>query len=287
MGLVMGIAERIHVLDFGRKIAEGTPDEVQREPRGDRGVPGRRADRGVTPAGRVLPLLELRDVEARYGEIRALHGITLSVDDGDFVAILGANGAGKTTTLRAISGTVKATGEVIFEGSKIFHRTPEAMARRGVAHVPEGRGTFATLSVLDNLRLGAWTQRGDVAAGSRARVRVLPAALRTARAAGRHALGRRAADARTRPRDDGEAAAAAARRAVARARSGRGARDLRHAAADEREAARRSSSSSRTRRSRSTRPSTCSCSRPGASCTAARRPSLRADESVRKAYLGY
>jgi branched-chain amino acid transport system ATP-binding protein len=107
-----------------------------------------------------LPLLELRDLEARYGEIRALHGVSLSVDDGDFVAILGANGAGKTTTLRAISGTVKTTGDVILEGSKVFRRTPEAMARRGVAHVPEGRGTFATLSVLDNLRLGAWTQRG-------------------------------------------------------------------------------------------------------------------------------
>jgi branched-chain amino acid transport system ATP-binding protein len=107
-----------------------------------------------------LPLLELRDVEARYGEIRALHGVTLSVDEGDFVAILGANGAGKTTTLRAISGTVKTTGEVWLDGSKLFRRTPEAMARRGVVHVPEGRGTFTTLSVLDNLRLGAWTQRG-------------------------------------------------------------------------------------------------------------------------------
>jgi len=107
-----------------------------------------------------LPLLELRDVEARYGEVRALHGVTLSVDDGDFVAILGANGAGKTTTLRAISGTVKTTGELLFEGARLFRRTPEAMARRGVAHVPEGRGTFVSLSVLDNLRLGAWTQRG-------------------------------------------------------------------------------------------------------------------------------
>jgi branched-chain amino acid transport system ATP-binding protein len=107
-----------------------------------------------------LPLLELRDVEARYGDVRALHGVTLSIDDGDFVAILGANGAGKTTTLRAISGTVKTTGEVFLEGTKLFRRTPEGMARRGVAHVPEGRGTFATLSVLDNLHLGAWTQRG-------------------------------------------------------------------------------------------------------------------------------
>ena len=103
-----------------------------------------------------MALLELRDVEARYGEIRALHGVTLSVGEGDFVALLGANGAGKTTTLRAISGTVRTSGDVLLDGQKVFRRTPEAMARRGIAHVPEGRGTFSTLSVLDNLRLGAW-----------------------------------------------------------------------------------------------------------------------------------
>jgi branched-chain amino acid transport system ATP-binding protein len=107
-----------------------------------------------------LPLLELRGVDARYGQIHALHDVTLTVDEGDFVAILGANGAGKTTTLRAVSGTVKTSGEILFEGARVFRRTPEGMARRGIAHVPEGRGTFTTLSVLDNLRLGAWTQRG-------------------------------------------------------------------------------------------------------------------------------
>jgi branched-chain amino acid transport system ATP-binding protein len=107
-----------------------------------------------------LSLLELRDVEARYGEIRALHGVTLTVEEGDVVAILGANGAGKTTTLRAISGSVKSSGDVLLDGEKVFRRTPESMARRGVTHVPEGRGTFASLSVLDNLRLGAWVQRG-------------------------------------------------------------------------------------------------------------------------------
>jgi branched-chain amino acid transport system ATP-binding protein len=107
-----------------------------------------------------LSLLELRAVEARYGEIRALHGVSLTVDEGDFVAILGANGAGKTTTLRAVSGTVKTTGDVVFDGAKLARRTPESMARRGVAHVPEGRGTFPTMSVLENLRLGAWVQRG-------------------------------------------------------------------------------------------------------------------------------
>jgi branched-chain amino acid transport system ATP-binding protein len=113
-----------------------------------------------TGCERGLSLLELRDVGARYGAIRALHGVTLTVEEGDFVAILGANGAGKTTTLRAISGTVNTTGEVLLDGRKVFRRTPESMARQGVAHVPEGRGTFATLSVLDNLRLGAWVQRG-------------------------------------------------------------------------------------------------------------------------------
>ena len=107
-----------------------------------------------------MSLLELRDVDARYGEIHALHGVTLTVAEGGFVAILGANGAGKTTTLRAISGTVKTSGDVLIDGHKLFRRTPESMARRGVTHVPEGRGTFATLSVLDNLRLGAWVQRG-------------------------------------------------------------------------------------------------------------------------------
>ena len=110
-----------------------------------------------------MSLLELRDVEARYGEVRALHGVSLTIDDGDFVAILGANGAGKTTTLRAISGTVKSTGQIVFEGEPLHRRSPEGMARRGVAHVPEGRGTFASLSVFDNLRLGAWTQRGQSA----------------------------------------------------------------------------------------------------------------------------
>jgi len=107
-----------------------------------------------------LSILELRGVEARYGQIRALHDVSLVIDEGDFVAILGANGAGKTTTLRAVSGTVKTSGDVLLDGSKVHRRTPEAMARRGVAHVPEGRGTFTPLPVLDNLKLGAWVQRG-------------------------------------------------------------------------------------------------------------------------------
>jgi branched-chain amino acid transport system ATP-binding protein len=90
----------------------------------------------------------------------ALRGVSLTVDEGDFVAVLGANGAGKTTTLRAVSGTVRTSGEVLLDGEPVFRRRPERMAKLGVAHVPEGRGTFASLSVLENLRLGAWVRRG-------------------------------------------------------------------------------------------------------------------------------
>jgi branched-chain amino acid transport system ATP-binding protein len=105
-----------------------------------------------------MPLLELRGVAAHYGPLQALHGIDLSVGEGEVVAVLGANGAGKTTTLRAISGTVATSGDVVFAG-KPLSRRPEAVARAGVAHVPEGRGTFAQLSVIENLRLGAYVRR--------------------------------------------------------------------------------------------------------------------------------
>jgi branched-chain amino acid transport system ATP-binding protein len=103
-------------------------------------------------------LLELRDVEARYGAVRVLHGVTLDVGDGEVVAVLGPNGAGKTTMLRAISGTVRRGGEIRFGGTPLA-RSPGAAARGGIAHVPEGRGTFAEFSVRDNLRLGAYTRR--------------------------------------------------------------------------------------------------------------------------------
>jgi branched-chain amino acid transport system ATP-binding protein len=107
----------------------------------------------------VTALLELEDVAARYGPIQALHGISLEVGEGEIVAVLGANGAGKTTTLRAVSGTVRRSGGVRFAG-KALRGGPDAAARRGIAHVPEGRGTFAELSVWENLRLGAYTRRG-------------------------------------------------------------------------------------------------------------------------------
>ena len=108
-----------------------------------------------------MSLLELRNVEARYGPVKALHGVSLTIGGGELVAVLGANGAGKTTTLRAISGTVRRTGDVVF-GGKALPRRPEATAKAGIAHVPEGRGTFSDLTVWENLRLGAYTRRGSI-----------------------------------------------------------------------------------------------------------------------------
>jgi branched-chain amino acid transport system ATP-binding protein len=103
-------------------------------------------------------LLELDDVEARYGPVQALRGVSLTVGDGEIVAVLGANGAGKTTTLRAISGTVDRSGAIEIDGKQL-RGGPEAAARAGIAHVPEGRGTFVDLSVDENLRLGAYVRR--------------------------------------------------------------------------------------------------------------------------------
>jgi branched-chain amino acid transport system ATP-binding protein len=109
---------------------------------------------------RLMPaLLELSDVTARYGQVVALHSVSLTVEDGEIVALLGANGAGKTTTLRAVSGTVRRTGDVVLGGKRLGRATPEAVARGGVAHVPEGRGIFAQLTVWENLRMGGYTVR--------------------------------------------------------------------------------------------------------------------------------
>jgi len=111
----------------------------------------------------VTPLLELDDVHARYGETRALHGVSLGLEEGSSLALLGANGAGKTTTLRAISGLVRKSGQVSFAGRSIARRSPEAIARLGIAHVPQGRGIIGDLTVSDNLRLGAYTRRDRAA----------------------------------------------------------------------------------------------------------------------------
>ena len=107
----------------------------------------------------MAPILELERVEARYGAVQALHGVSLTVGEGEIVAVLGGNGAGKTTTLRAISGLVSTSGEVRFAGERITRTSPERAARIGIAHVPVGRGIFQELTVRENLRLGAYLRR--------------------------------------------------------------------------------------------------------------------------------
>lgn len=106
-------------------------------------------------------VLEARDVRAGYGPIQVLHGIDFHVDKGEAVVILGANGAGKTTTLRAVSGMIATTGSVQFEGTEIVGTPSAGIVEMGVAHVPQGRGTFPELSVEDNLMVGAYTRKDN------------------------------------------------------------------------------------------------------------------------------
>jgi branched-chain amino acid transport system ATP-binding protein len=112
-----------------------------------------------------MALLELENVVAYYGSVPALRGISMAVEEGSIVAILGANGAGKTTTLRAISGMVRVAGDVRLDGGSIAGRPPEEVARRGIAHVPEGRGTLAQLTLGENLQMGACLRRDRGAVG--------------------------------------------------------------------------------------------------------------------------
>ncbi|MHA3773860.1 ABC transporter ATP-binding protein [Verrucomicrobiota bacterium sgz303538] len=105
-------------------------------------------------------MLEIRDLVVNYGSITALHGISIRVEQGSIVTLVGANGAGKSTTLRAISGILKArSGSVHFGGEEITNRAAHEVVARGLAHVPEGRMVFANLTVLENLRMGAYLRR--------------------------------------------------------------------------------------------------------------------------------
>jgi branched-chain amino acid transport system ATP-binding protein len=106
----------------------------------------------------MAPILELRSLKAFYGQSEVLHGIDVAVEEGGIAVLLGANGAGKTTTLRAICGMVRTEGEILFRGKPLQRRATEDVAAMGVAHVPEGRGTFIGLTVEENLRLGGYTR---------------------------------------------------------------------------------------------------------------------------------
>jgi len=106
-----------------------------------------------------MTLLELEGVTASYGPVQVLDGVSLRVPDNGAVGILGANGAGKTTTLRAISGTVRADGRIVFDGKDIRGMRPDQVAALGIAHVPEGRGTLGDLTVRENLMVGAYLRK--------------------------------------------------------------------------------------------------------------------------------
>ena len=112
-----------------------------------------------------MALLEVSKLEAFYGQTQVLRGLDFSLEEGGITAILGANGAGKTTTLRALCGMVRTRGEVSFSGARISSGATESIVRHGIAHVPEGRGTFVRLTTEENLRLGAYTRKDPHAVG--------------------------------------------------------------------------------------------------------------------------
>ena len=148
MRVVMGICERIAVLDYGKKIAEGTAQEIRHNPMVIAAYLGRKL------------MLEILDLEVCYGSITALQGVSAKVEKGTIVTLVGANGAGKTTTLRAISGVIKArSGKISFNGEEITNKPPHKIVARGIAQCPEGRMVFANLTVLENLKMGAYLRR--------------------------------------------------------------------------------------------------------------------------------
>ena len=185
MKVVMGISERVTVLDHGEKIAEGTPDEIRANPRVDRGLPRQAGDRNMTmtdAAGargagarpvveRLRPLLELDDIHVFYGNIEALKGVSMTVDSGEIVTLIGANGAGKSTTLRAISGTHKPREREPSAWTAARSTTAGARDRRARDRsLPEGRKVFSRMTVFENLQMGAFSRRGEKIDGDITRV---------------------------------------------------------------------------------------------------------------------
>ena len=169
IGLVMGISDRVNVLDHGLLIASGTPDEVMKEESVIKAYLGTKRETAETkckagPEETICPpaseMLRAKDIVTCYGSIQALHGVSLSVPEGKVVALLGANGAGKSTFIRTIFGHLRPTsGQVFYKGENITGWSAEHSVKKGLGHVPEGRQLFPTLTLEDNLLMGASGRR--------------------------------------------------------------------------------------------------------------------------------
>ena len=219
-----------------------------------------------------MALLEVNEIHAHYGGIEALKGVSLSVDEGEVVTLIGSNGAGKSTTLRAITGlTPASSGSVVIDGEDVTRVPAHEIVDRGIALSPEGRHCFPRMTVRENLDLGAYRRRKDTSvAEDLERVFELFPRLQGAREAeGRHDVRRRTADARDGPRADGQAQGPAARRAVDGHRADSRAAHLRD---DRRDQPRRDDDPAR-RAERQLRVGCLhgadTCSRPAASCSRA------------------
>ena len=173
-------------------------------------------------------ILELRNGDAAYGQTQILQAIDLAVEERGITTLLGANGAGKTTTLRAICNMmVRASGEIRFAGERIDGKATEDIVRLGVAHVPDGRGTFLDLTVEENLRIGAYTRRDKgPRCGFGPALRLFPVPQGASAATGRDAIRRRAADTGDFARSDAAPQAPITGRTIVRSRAACGAGNL-------------------------------------------------------------
>ena len=175
MDLVMRISDRIYVLDFGKLIAQGTPSEVQNNPRvieawtsADKSprAPRRRYRTILVSSRRIWgwqTMLKIDELKVSYGGIEAVKGISFQVPDGKIVTLIGANGAGKSTTLRTIAGLVKpAHGRIHLQGEDITSLSPDRIVSKGITLVPEGRHVFPDLTVLENLKIGAYLRKDSL-----------------------------------------------------------------------------------------------------------------------------